>query len=351
MFVVLVLFFCYFFFYKQKTAYEMRISDWSSDVCSSDLSGPSSPGVISYFAEVPNPNFGSFVPQFDLASVQVLKGPQGTLFGRNTTGGAVLFAPATPTAQFEGYVQAGYGNLEKRQIEGVINIPRSDQIRVRVGGSWHKRDGYTKNLADPDRDLDNINDYTVRGSLWIEPIEGLTNVTIFDYYKSKTHGFGTVLFDVFPGNTLLAQLGIQSSFMENLAAQQARGPFVLDLPRSQYENNRRLGITNRTEWEVSDAITLINIFGYRDTRVGYNTESGTGRAIADGSGAFPAGTPVDLIIASLDNAVHQYSDEFQVHGKMLDDRLSWMVGGFYLRSNPSGPWGNLVGFADRKSVG
>src|SRR3546814_15105489 len=80
--------------------------------------------------------------------------------------------------------------------------------------------------------------------------------------------------------------------MENLAAQQARGPFVLDLPRSQYENNRRLGITNRTEWEVSDAITLINIFGYRDTRVGYNTESGTGRAIADGSGAFPAGTPV-----------------------------------------------------------
>src|SRR3546814_6908570 len=99
--------------------------------------------------------------------------------------------------------------------------------------------------------------------------------------------------------------------------------FVLDLPRSQYENNRRLGITNRTEWEVSDAITLINIFGYRDTRVGYNTESGTGRAIADGSGAFPAGTPVDLIIASLDNAVHQYSDEFQVHGKMLDDRLSW----------------------------
>src|SRR3546814_906483 len=88
-----------------------------------------------------------------LASVQVLKGPQGTLFGRNTTGGAVLFAPATPTAQFEGYVQAGYGNLDNRQIEGVINIPLSDQIRVRVGGSWHKRDGYTKNLAAPDRDL------------------------------------------------------------------------------------------------------------------------------------------------------------------------------------------------------
>src|SRR3546814_5512098 len=117
----------------------------------------------------------------------------------------------------------------------------------------------------------------------------MNDLTLLDDVNSKTHVFGTVLCDVLPGNTLLAQLGIQSSFMENLAAQQARGPFVLDLPRSQYENNRRLGITNRTEWEVSDAITLINTFGYRDTRVGYNTESGTGRAIADGPGALPAG--------------------------------------------------------------
>src|SRR3546814_10422266 len=87
------------------------------------------------------------------------------------------------------------------------------------------------------------------------PTRSTRTDTLFPYTTLFRSGFGTVLFDVFPGNTLLAQLGIQSSFMENLAAQQARGPFVLDLPRSQYENNRRLGITNRTEWEVSDAIT------------------------------------------------------------------------------------------------
>src|SRR3546814_13932376 len=85
----------------------MRISDWSSDVCSSDLQntasnrndttfsirgqgqtfGQNSPGVVTYFADVPD--FGKQF--FDLENVQVLKGPRGTLFGRNTTGGAVLF--------------------------------------------------------------------------------------------------------------------------------------------------------------------------------------------------------------------------------------------------------------------
>lgn len=59
-------------------------------------SGFNSPAVVSYFADIPLPTFGSSVPTFDMASVQVLKGPQGTLFGRNTTGGAILFYPAAP---------------------------------------------------------------------------------------------------------------------------------------------------------------------------------------------------------------------------------------------------------------
>lgn len=309
------------------------------------LSGPSSPAVISYFAEVPNPVFGSFTPQFDLSSIQVLKGPQGTLFGRNTTGGAVLFSPQTPTADLEGYVQAAYGNLDNRELEGVLNVPVADAVRIRLGGAWHERDGYTTDLTHPDRKLDNINDYTLRGSIWIEPVEGLTNVTIFDYYKSSTHGFASILVDVFPGNTLLTALGLQQPFFDELAAQQARGPFVHAQPNVGYERNRRFGITNRTEWELNDDLTLVNIFGYRDTKVAYNTDSGTGRVLADGTGAFPAGTPVDLIQASLTNEVHQYSNELQLRGTSFGDKLEWLVGGFYFKAKPSGPQGNTVGFA------
>jgi iron complex outermembrane receptor protein len=308
------------------------------------LSGPSSPAVISYFADVPNPVFGSYTPQFDMASVQVLKGPQGTLFGRNTTGGAVLFTPAAPSADLEGYVQAGYGNYDNRQIEGVINVPLGDKVRVRLGGVRHLRDGYVTNTLDPKRNLDNIDDYSLRGSILVAPVDGVTNTTIFDFYKSDTNGFSSVLVDVIPGNTLLSILGLQGPFRSRLAAQQARGPFVIDQPRSSYERNRRLGITNKTEIEIG-ALTLTNIFGYRDTAVAYSTDVGTSRVSADGTGAFPAGTPVDLIVASLNNSVHQYSDELQLRGKLFDDKLNWLVGGFYIRSNPSGPQSNLVGFA------
>src|SRR3979490_244133 len=74
------------------------------------LSGPSSPAVVSYFAEVPDVTFGSSVPAYDISSVQVLKGPQGTLFGRNTTGGAILYTPTAPTYVFEGLADETVGN-------------------------------------------------------------------------------------------------------------------------------------------------------------------------------------------------------------------------------------------------
>src|SRR3546814_16477918 len=84
----------------------MRISDWSSDVCSSDLRGqtkgygPGLPAVLTYLNEVPLPAYSSLIPTFDISSVQVLKGPQGTLFGRNTNGGAVLAYTVAPTYDF-----------------------------------------------------------------------------------------------------------------------------------------------------------------------------------------------------------------------------------------------------------
>src|SRR3546814_2749225 len=153
----------------------MRISDWSSDVCSSDLAersirsldqlsqsvpgltfgasgsssnpqivirgqdrpnlGEAAPPVVTYFADVPMSYIASIVPTYDLASVQVLKGPQGTLFGRNTTGGAVLIYPAAPTFNTEGYLMGGYGNYNKIEAEGYLTIPLgADNIALRQAG-------------------------------------------------------------------------------------------------------------------------------------------------------------------------------------------------------------------------
>ena len=112
------------------------------------LAGNSAPGVISYFAEVPAPTLGSSIPTYDLSSVQVLKGPQGTLFGRNTTGGAILYYPTAPNYDIGGYVTAAYGNYDARILEGALNIPVvADIAALRVAGSTRSVTGGRRTSA------------------------------------------------------------------------------------------------------------------------------------------------------------------------------------------------------------
>src|SRR5690606_13586433 len=108
------------------------------------------PAVMVYFAEVGSARAaGSAQSMFDIDSVQVLKGPQGTLFGRNTTGGAILITPAAPTREFEGYLRGGMGNFNMTLLEGALNIPVSDALQLRLAVRKHRRDGYFENVARP----------------------------------------------------------------------------------------------------------------------------------------------------------------------------------------------------------
>ncbi|MFD2138542.1 TonB-dependent receptor plug domain-containing protein [Novosphingobium resinovorum] len=100
------------------------------------LAGNSAAAVISYFAEVPSPTTGSSIPTYDLGSVQVLKGPQGTLFGRNTTGGAILYYPTAPDYSVGGYLQGTYGNYDSRLLEGALNMPIVDgKLALRIAST------------------------------------------------------------------------------------------------------------------------------------------------------------------------------------------------------------------------
>src|SRR5579871_1128531 len=115
------------------------------------------PTVGVYFADVVAPRGGSngtvagdgagAGSLFDLQNVQVLKGPQGTLQGRNTTGGAVMLVPQKPTMDFGGFLEASAGDYGLWGIQGVLNIPVSDTFRVRLGVDHQTRDGYIHNLS------------------------------------------------------------------------------------------------------------------------------------------------------------------------------------------------------------
>ena len=86
---------------------------------------------------------------YDLASLQVLKGPQGTLFGRNTTGGAVLLEPNRPKMNLvEGYIDGTLGNFQRRSGQAALNIPIVDDVlAIRVAGQFDKREGYVRDAV------------------------------------------------------------------------------------------------------------------------------------------------------------------------------------------------------------
>ncbi|MFA7552899.1 MAG: TonB-dependent receptor [Spongiibacteraceae bacterium] len=308
------------------------------------LSGTTSPAVVSYFAEVPDPVWGSSVPQFDMANIQVLKGPQGTLFGRNTTGGAILYTPEAPTHEFGGYIGGTLGDYDHRRIQGAVNVPIiQDKVAVRIAADMNKRDGYTENIG-VGEDLDGTDTKSLRVSLLIEPTENISNTFIFDHYKSENSGVGVVVEDVFPGDsypggTLLSLFGLQADAEAQLALKKSRGPFVNDPSFDQFENNERNSITNRTEIDF-DSFQVINIFGYRHTDVNYSIN-------VDGMPTLNAYgfIPTNFIKADKFDQSEQYSNELQFKGKSFDEKLDWLVGAFWLKNKPSGYQGNSVAFA------
>ena len=118
---------------------------------------------------------------FDLERVEVLRGPQGTLFGRNATAGVVNFITIKPDLSgIHAGVEGEYGNYNSYKVKGMINVPLNEHIGVRVAGFYLNRDGYTKNIYLNSR-IDNRDEYGVRGSLRWKPDDN-TTVDLMGYY-------------------------------------------------------------------------------------------------------------------------------------------------------------------------
>lgn len=103
----------------------------------------------------------------DLSSIEVLRGPQGTLFGKNTVAGAINITTVRPQEGYSGYVEGEIGNYSLRQIRGTANLGFSEIAALRVSGNYTKRDGFTKNISN-NLDYDNRDDYNFRGQFQIK---------------------------------------------------------------------------------------------------------------------------------------------------------------------------------------
>ena len=119
----------------------------------------------SYAASITTAGF----PIFDLARTEALRGPQGTLFGRNATGGAVQFISNQPTHQFGGYASATTGSFNQSVFEGAINGGLTDTLAARISGIYDRDSGYIKNLLPGGADLGANNHWATRGILQWDP--------------------------------------------------------------------------------------------------------------------------------------------------------------------------------------
>ncbi len=227
----------------------------------------SGPGVIPYFNDVAN--FGN-QSIYDLANVQVLKGPQGTLFGRNTTGGAVLFSPQMPTDQFTGYIDTRLGNYSRHDLEGAIGGPiLGDKLMFRISGQSLNRDGYTTYALDGSK-LDDENSQSVRGILTFQPVKDFQSVTLVQASGNHSHGDGAV-FENYSMDPAINAFGAAFSpqLAQQLAQQKGLGVRTVlgDFP-NHFDLMDVFGVINTTEWRLSDFFTLKNIASYQSTRTG-----------------------------------------------------------------------------------
>jgi iron complex outermembrane receptor protein len=275
---------------------------------------------------------------YDLENVQVLSGPQGTLFGRNSTAGAILFTSKRPTDRLEGEVSLTYGNYDRRELRGVINLPVSDSFKLRFSGQRLLRDGYTRDIG-LNRRIDDTNAWTARGSALFES-GGFTNLTVGDYFHSRDNLSNNILTAVractpaagvpAPFNTLAgspplgclygpvgnAILGTPDIFAA-LAKQRALGVRTVAYDTPTFAETTAYGFSNVTTLQLSDDWTLKNIIGHRHTKTRSQLD-------LDGTQVHVSGTTTLQTASTL-------SEELQLQGDLADNRLNFVGGFFYFR--------------------
>jgi iron complex outermembrane receptor protein len=317
-----------------------------------DAYSQSQPGVLTYVNEFQNPVV-SAAGFYDLSSIQVLKGPQGTLFGRNTTGGAVLITTQSPLLNdFDGYFDASFGNYDLRKEEAAINLPVTDTFAVRIAGMSIRRDGYVHNRITGQDDAQTDDDSVRFSALW-RPDARFENSLELQYDRGGGRGDPAELYSVNapgqkgpapdnlplnstaatffgPGLDALAGPGAYAALqkvtpgapaggiLQFAAIQRAAGPWV-DWDNSPL-NHRSTGfsVADTTTYKISDSLQIKNIIGYVQNRN------------ADGSDV--EGSPFAVVNDIIENDAEQFSDEFQLSGRLLSDNLVYVAGFYYSHS-------------------
>ena len=270
---------------------------------------------------------GSIFDVADLERVEVLRGPQGTLYGRNALAGAVNLVTKKPTGEAGGSAEISYGNYDYWKGKAVLNLPAMGALSMKVSGQIQKRDGFVKVgpnpfpqafLARPSSvsDLGNLNGKSGMIQLRLKPEGNFTADYQFDYSRYNQRTDFSQLVGVLPNSLFtdpailaaIAPLGLYANPNRQSTASVDANPL--------YEKTRTYGHSLTLALDLGDA-TLKSISSYRNLRW-------QDAADLDGS-------PLDVANTQRDTSFHAYSQELQLTGQAMDNRLNYVVGAFAYR--------------------
>ncbi len=268
---------------------------------------------------------------FDIERIEVLRGPQGTLYGRNATGGSVNLITRRPTRDPSGYLDISYGNYDRLELSGAISGPlaKDSDVRARFAFQRVTRDGYGRNVT-LNEEIDNQRSFAMRGTIEADLAENVDLAITADYAREKDgnyafHGFGPYRSDVplpgllIGGTTLIGSRDIAS-----------------EVP---IRNNRKFwGLSGTIGIDLGDSVRLQSITGYRNSMRSNTNDPET------------TSSPIFAPTVSSEHA-KQFSQELQF---LYDsERVKGVVGLFYYDEDLAAeldlafPFvGSLLGFPD-----
>jgi iron complex outermembrane receptor protein len=301
-------------------------------------------GIVAYFDEIPTSYLSSPSLFFDVGSVQVVKGPQGTLFGLSNDAGAIIYGPKKPTNNFEGYVQTTLGDYNRHTFEGVVNLPISDQLIVRVGAQLHDQDGFL-HVQNTNTDEYDQHYWVARGTVTYRPTDDFENELMVNYLHSQDNGGAYVPAAInpkapiafpIPIATLLGVVAPRGPSIASLIAQQQQlGPYTITgTDRANGERTEQLDIVDIATYNINDDLRIKNILGYEETsNLAYNTAHND----IDGLPLPVLNGPTPLA-SERPGPNAQYNEELQLQGNALNDKLSFTVGTFNQVLDSRGPY-------------
>nr|WP_087575428.1 TonB-dependent receptor [Sphingomonas sp. CDS-1] len=248
-------------------------------------------------------NVGAIYELANVQSIQILKGPQGTLFGRNTAGGAILITTQPPGFDWTGKLSASYGNFNDRSAHGYVNGPLSDTVAVSVLGDYTAHDGYLHDIIG-NRRAGQRENYSGRAALLFKPTDRLTFTLGADYF----------FFDDASG--ILAQP--RNGYLgQTTATPNPTGPYDIALSTAGVAKGKQYGGSIRAEYDFG-GLKLVSITAKRFNRYRNNYDSD--------------GTPINRQIIKDNEMVKTFSQEFQLVSSDSGP-FNWVLGGFYSDQN------------------